>query len=216
MCLAWGVLWSPGAPSPAGRPRAGRQPRSQRTGTKASLCGARQGRMCPGTQPGHCGTAPCPLPAPPKAGTARAPGDPGADAKGGGRAVATGTHGAAGGWVLGTRLDEHRGTGYNATGHRGGWVQGWVRCCRVPAARTQAVSAPREPIPTTPLALAVSEVLKAERHTGQARVHACMATPRAHTPACVCTHPAMHTPPCMHTCMHKHTPHPLPVLCTHP
>lgn len=108
--------------------------------------------------------------------------------------VATGTHGAASGWVLGTRLDEHRGTGYDATGHRGGWVRGWVRCCRVPAARTQAVSAPREPIPTTPLALAASEALKAERHTGQARVHACTATPPVHT----CLHACAHTLPCTH------------------
>lgn len=72
MCLDRGVLWSPGAPTR--RPGAGRRPGSQRTGTKAALCGARRARMRPGTQPGHRGMDPCPPPAPAgTAGTGRHP-----------------------------------------------------------------------------------------------------------------------------------------------
>lgn len=57
---AWGLPPLPAAPG------AGCGPRSHRASTKASLCGARQGRMSPGRQPGRHGKASGPLPGPPR------------------------------------------------------------------------------------------------------------------------------------------------------
>lgn len=173
--------------------------------------------------------------------------------------MATGTHGAAGGWVLGARLGAmpwgttgtrcniaghhecwmhcrgapwvlgampwgNTSAGCSAMEHHGCWVRGQARCHRVPAARAQAVSAPRGSIPTTPLAPAAPRGAQGRDTLGRLGCACARPPPRAHSPAYVCTPPATHTPhahspACMCTDPAMRTPPCAPTpgcVCTHP
>lgn len=128
---AWGLPPLPAAPS------TGRGPRSHRASTKASLCGARQGRMSPGRQPGRHGKASGPLPRPPLPQGLLHCQHPGQEAER--------DHGHGHPW----------GTAGAWCSARGTVGAGWVLFQRVPTARARGVPAPWVLSPQ-PLAPAVS------------------------------------------------------------